>query len=188
MQAEYMIARTDGHLHAVSFAYSDLAASLIVTAGFKSVIDRCATCTDTEVPFTVAEAGSSLQQKAEQAFLQNPNANYVRVDSDGTLLNGVYAAVAASHRNLHIMASEGQTAVMDLARQGVDVAGIGIPVPWFGYAGIDILNRLFHGQQPVRGEGPGLQVWDRSHNLPPSGSYRPPIDFRAAFLKAWGVG
>lgn len=188
MQAEYMIAKTGGDLNVVSFGYSDLAASLIVTDGFKERLAECDTCENTDVTFTVAEAGSSLQQKAQQALLKNPDANYVRADSDGTVLNGLSAAVQASRRDLPIMASEGSTGTMDLARQGRDIAGIGIPVEWFGYAGIDILNRLFHGQKPAPAEGPGLQVWDREHNLPESGAFQPPIDFRSAFRAAWGVG
>jgi ribose transport system substrate-binding protein len=187
MQAEYMMAKTDGDLNVVSFAYSDLAASLMVSEGFKEALKDCPECKNTEVRFTVAEAGSSLQQKAQQALLKNPKANYVRADSDGTVLNGVYSAVEASRRDLPVMASEGSVEVMDLARDGKDIAGIGIPVEWFGYAAIDILNRHFNGDEPAPAEGPGLQVWDREHNLPASGAFKPPIDFRAGFLKAWGV-
>jgi ribose transport system substrate-binding protein len=188
IQAEYMIAKTGGNLNVVSFGYSDLAASLIINDAFQAAIAKCGTCKNTQVGFTVAEAGSSLQQKVQQALLKNPDANYIRADSDGTVLNGLSAANEASGRNLPVMGSEGNVGTMDLARKGKDIGGIGIAVEWFGYAGIDILNRVFHGQQPAAAEGPGLQVWDRKHNLPSGGAYQAPIDFRAGFKTAWGVG
>lgn len=187
MQAEYMLAKTGGDLKAVSFSYSDLAASVIITEAFDETLAKCDSCENVEETFTVAEAGSSLQEKAQQALLKNPNANYVRVDSDGTLINGVYSAIEASHRDLGIMASEGSIETMNLAREGKAIAGIGIPVEWFGYAAVDILNREFHGEGPAPAEGPGLQVWDTDHNVPPSGPYVPPINFEASFEKAWGV-
>jgi hypothetical protein len=35
----------------------------------------------------------------------------------------------------------------------------------------------------------GFQLMDGTHNLPPEGKdFEPPIDYKAAFLKAWNNG
>jgi ribose transport system substrate-binding protein len=193
MQAEALAGLTDENLNVLYFHFSDLMASIRSSrANHAYYEENCPdTCTLTDIEFTVAEAGKSLQQKAEQALLQNPDANAVQVDTDSVLLNGVLSAVQKSDRDLLIMAGEGDTPIMDLAREGNDnLYGIGVNTSWEGYGGIDAMNRLFNGEDPVPPEGsqgPGIQVWGPGHNIPESGPYVYPIDFVAEYEKAWGV-
>ena len=36
--------------------------------------------------------------------------------------------------------------------------------------------------------GLGWQLVDATHNLPASGAWQPPVDFKSLYEKAWGVG
>ena len=66
-------------------------------------------------------------------------------------------------------------------------AACAFPSQWVGWAAVDALNSIFHGEKP-RDSGAGLKLIDREHNLPPAGKgYEPATDFRAAYKKAWGV-
>ncbi len=72
-----------------------------------------------------------------------------------------------------------------------------VPHEWAGYLGVDAVNRLLSGAKPsqIPNEGFGYQIIDKDHNIPPSGPYLPlnmktqkPVNFKAAYLKVWGVG
>jgi hypothetical protein len=76
---------------------------------------------------------------------------------------------------------------MDLLRRGLVSAGVGLDDEWEGWPGIDALNRLFAGREPVS-SGIGIQLFDKTHNTPAEGADQAPLDFRAAYRKACGVG
>jgi ribose transport system substrate-binding protein len=105
------------------------------------------------------------------------------------------AAIQAVGRKgqIYDVGGEGEPNVLDMIRSGsgtVDAAAA-LSIDWDLYATLDAMNRLFHGEkQPAQGwpTGNGTQIVDKDHNLPPKGShFRPPIDFRSAYLRAWGV-
>jgi hypothetical protein len=49
------------------------------------------------------------------------------------------------------------------------------------------MNSLFQHKTPAY-SGLGWQLVDGTHNLPASGAWVPPVDFKAIYAKAWGVG
>ena len=53
-------------------------------------------------------------------------------------------------------------------------------------AAVDSMNSLFRGEKPAF-SGLGWQLVDATHNLPASGPWIPPVDFKAVYEKAWGV-
>ncbi|HZV74472.1 MAG TPA: substrate-binding domain-containing protein [Conexibacter sp.] len=186
-QAQYVIAKTGGKAKVLDFVEDDLLGASIQQQAEVAALRACAGCKVYPVKYTIGDLSTGIQQKAQQALLQHPDANATIVQYDAVLLSGVSAATQAAGRKLVVMAAEGDTATMDLVRSGKVTAGVGIPIEWEGYAGVDALNRLLHGR-PTATSGIGLQVYDKDHNTPPSGPYKPPIDFRAAYGKAWGLG
>lgn len=189
-QGRFLAALKGGKdVQVMNFAYNDIKISPLATSGFEEAIsqncpDNCKVIPET---FTTREATAGLQQKTEQALLQNPSANAIRVDSGGTLEAGVEQAVRTSGRDITIMGAEGGPPEMDLVRSGDVVGGVGVPYQWEGYASIDELNRIFNGQ-PVESSGIGLQAFGPTRNVPASGGYQAPVDFKALYKKAWGVG
>lgn len=185
-QANFLIAETDGEAKVIAFVQDGVMGAEIQQEALKKTLEKCPGCEDIEVPFTFADLETGLQEKTEQALLQHPEANAVYVPYDGVLLSGVSNGVKAAGRPITVAAAEGNAATIDLVREGVVTGGIGIPMPWDGWAGMDGLNRLFHGV-PIASSGVGHQIYDKEHNLPASGPYQPPVDFRAAYEKAWGL-
>ncbi len=96
----------------------------------------------------------------------------------------------ASGKNdqLFVICQEGFAPELDLIRQnrGIDASNH-FPSEWTGWASIDSMNSVFAGQEP-NVSGAGWVLIDKNTNLPPSGEYQFPIDFKAAYKKAWGVG
>ena len=186
-QAKYIVAKTDGRAKViVLYESDDLGGTTIQEKAQVAYLRSCPTCKVYEVPYTINDLSTGLQQKVQQALLQHSDANAVVVQYDAVLLSGVAAAVRASGHKVLLMAAEGDAPTLALVRSGEVTAGIGIPIAWEGWAGVDDLNRLFHGQQPVS-SGIALQFYDRTHNLSKAGRYAPPVDFAAAYAKAWGV-
>lgn len=188
-QAKFVLAKAGDEAKSMSFFYSELGTSLVIQDRYsKYLASECSKCTDEPVGFTFAEAASGLQQKAQQALLKAPGVNAIRVDSDGSLTGGVLPAVQDRAPDAMIVAGEGQSAVLDIIREGDTkiAGGVGTATTWEGWAAIDALLRTFAGE-PVAPSGIGIQVWDEDHNVPAKGGYEPPIDFAAKYKQAWNV-
>jgi ribose transport system substrate-binding protein len=61
-----------------------------------------------------------------------------------------------------------------------------ISSPWNGWAAVDSLNSYWSQKPPVD-SGIGWTLVDKDHGLPASGEFVPPVDYKAAYKKAWGV-
>jgi ribose transport system substrate-binding protein len=191
-QATALIAATDGQAKVILIDGPIEALSLgIPRDGFKERLAQCSGCEIVEtLEFTLADFGPGLEQKAQQALVEHPEANAVYVTSDGPLTAGVFTALQASGRagDVLVVAGEGQASTLAEVRSGAfHAVGVGIPQEWEGYQAIDNLVRLFADEEPAP-SGIGLQVWDNEHNIPAEGHYEPPVDFKAGYRAAWGLG
>jgi ribose transport system substrate-binding protein len=190
-KANWVIGKTHGRAKVISFKEDELLVVKYIREGFEQELAKCKTCEIVKtVDFTLADLGPKLQQKAQGALLQHPEANAIHAPYDSVMLLGVGAAVLESGRNdqLSVIAGEGFPSNIQLIRdnKGQDAANA-FPARWTGYAAIDSLNSVFHGEAP-QFSGIGYKLIDREHNLPPTGKgYEPAADFKAAYLSAWGV-
>lgn len=175
----------------ISFKEDELLVVKYIREGFEQELAKCKTCEIVKtVDFTLADLGPKLQQKAQSALLQHPEANAMHVPYDSAMLLGISGALLESNRNdqIDVIAGEGFPTNLQMIRdnKGQDAANA-FPAQWTGYAAIDTLNSLFAGQ-PAQDSGIGYQMIDREHNLPPAGKgYEPKADYKAAYKKAWGV-
>jgi len=191
VKADWVIVKTQGLAKAISFKEDELLVVKYIREGFEQELAKCKTCEVVKtVDFTIPEFGPKLQQKAQGALLQHPEANTVHVPYDTPLLFGIGNAVLESGRNdqLSVIGGEGFPSNVQLIRdnKGEDAANA-FPAPWTGYAAIDSLNSVFNGQKP-QDAGIGYRLIDREHNLPaPGKGYEASKDFRTAYKKAWGV-
>jgi ribose transport system substrate-binding protein len=190
-QADWVIAKTRGQAKVIDFAENDLQTTVILDAAFLQELKTCSTCQIARtVVIAATDIGPTLQQKAQQAILQTPNANALVSPIDDYMTAGIGAAVVSSGRKgqLNVVAGGGYAANLDLVRHGRGQdAGYISSIPWEGYAASDTLNRIFAGQkQPVVVDsGNGIGIYDRDHNVPASGAATVPINFAADYQKAW---
>ena len=160
----------------------------------ETLASTCPSCeiVDT-IDFVGTDLGAPLQQKISQSLVQHPDANGIYGLYDAATLDVATAVVTSGRSNdIFVMGGEGTAPIVEMVRadRGVD-AGVGYSVSWESWAALDALNRLFNGEKPQGGgfpSGMGAQLFDRDHNLPAEGErFSGPIDFEAAYLKAWGV-
>ncbi len=191
VKADWVIDKTGGKAKLIQFKEDEFLVLKYIREGFEQEFAKCKSCQIVEtVDFTLADYGPKLQQKAQAALLKHPEANAVHVPYDTPLHFGIAASLVESGKNdqLEVIGGEGFDQNIQLIHdnKGQDAANA-FPSAWTGYAAVDALNSVFHGQKPRDG-GMGLKLIDREHNLPPRGKgYVPSVDYRAAYLKAWGV-
>ena len=88
---------------------------------------------------------------------------------------------------LYVMGGEGFQPELDLIRNHQGVSAVMIsPSDWTGWAAVDTMNSLFRNEKPAF-SGLGWQLVDATHNLPASGPWESPVDFKAIYEKAWGI-
>lgn len=190
VKADWVITKSKGRAKVISFKEDELLVVKYIREGFEEELAKCKTCEVVKtVDFTLTDLGPKLQQKTQSALLQHPEATAVHVPYDSALLLGISAALLESGRNdkLDVVGGEGFPTNLQLIRdnKGEDAANA-FPAKWTGYASIDSMNSVFNGQMP-QDSGIGYRLIDKDHNLPASGGYEPPVDYRAAYKKAWGV-
>lgn len=187
-QGWWTLAKTNGKVKAISFRETDCPACIAENEGFNTVIKLCPQCELWEVPFTGTDfGGNKLQQKAQQALIQHPDANVVNAAYDTPVTSGIAAAVKASGRKLLLLGGEGDPPNVDLVYEGVQSVGTGYDPGYEAWCAVDAMISRFGGQEP-RACGIGFQFYDKDHNLPPKGqAFKAPVDYQSAFLKQWGI-
>lgn len=191
--ADYIIQATGGHaklINSPGLADPDYATE---SDAFAAEFKKCETC---EI------LGSSPWHEADLTpdgpwisgiraqLIKHPDANAVLFpyEAFSLTLGGVQAVKSAG---VHAISFGGvaDPGGIDAVRGGTLTAITNArSVEWEGYAAIDTLNRFFNGKSAVP-EGVGMALITKDHNLPASGDeYKASINFKAAYMKAWGLG
>lgn len=192
--ASYAIDRTDGKAKALMFDQTDTASVGLVNKGALARLSECGGCEVVQtVEFTGADIGPALQQKAQQALVQHPEADVIIAPADGVLSGGVLAALRASgarYGSTVIAGGEGSSMLGDMRDYPGDWALNVLPLDWSAYQAVDAINRLLAGEKTLADSGIGYQLVDRDHNLPEGDlavAMRDggPIDFAALYGATW---
>lgn len=178
----------------LEFVESDLFITVYLAEGFqKTVADYCPSCEVVEkIEFTGDELGPDLQSKTEQALLRNPDVDVIYGNYDDPVNGSIAPAVRNVGRasEISVIGCEGQVPNVELMWEGAQAAGSGIEPEWEGYSGLDAAVRVLAGEDPTANSGNGTQLFDPDHNMPPKGESftpNPPVDYKAAYEKAWGL-
>jgi ribose transport system substrate-binding protein len=188
-QAYWIIAKTNGTGRVIEFVETDSYTLTSMAAEFEKTMKKCSTCAIVQkVTMTGADFGPKLQQKAQQAMLQHPEAKAVwPAGTESLLPAGVGAAIRSSQAKPVATGWECDQGMQTNFKTGVLGACFNYAPSWEGYAAVDALVRLFAKKQPTTKTGIGIRLVDQQHNLKGFNSYEAPIDFASAYEKAWGA-
>jgi ribose transport system substrate-binding protein len=190
-QGQAVVAATGGHAKVIFFNDPAVTVLHYTGTGFLNAIKACSGCKIVDnITFNGLQLGPNLQQTAESAILKHPEANAVKSPFTAATLLSIAPAIQQSGRasQLYVMGGEGFQDELDLMRAHNAVNAVMIsPSDWTGWAAVDTMNSLFQHQKPAY-SGLGWQLVDPTHNLPASGPWQPPVDFKSIYEKAWGVG
>lgn len=187
-QAQYIIAEShntakiitvqDDQLTILRYIYKGFNDTIAASGGSK-IVD--------ELKFTDADLGTGKLAPSVQAeVLRHPEATWLKSGFTAATTLGVAPGLGANTTHLKVMGGEGYSPELDLMRQGKVAAANIISSEWVGWAAADTMNSVFAGTKPVD-SGLGWTMSDPTHNMPASGEFVGPIDFKAEYKKAWGV-
>ncbi|MGZ4538544.1 MAG: sugar ABC transporter substrate-binding protein [Blastococcus sp.] len=199
LAADTLIARSHGKADVVEVHEVDALYDAYVGKGFEARMNECKTCVYTRAEVTGADYGDGgVQAKTAATLARRPQANGVMAPIDALVSLGAGAAVKASGRNgLDFVTVGGAKPTIDMIRAGGPLTlGVGLPLDWLGWATIDGVNRMLHGQPDVD-QGIGTQLYDAKKNLATSPVFydgnvdangKARVDYQAHYKQIWGVG
>jgi ribose transport system substrate-binding protein len=184
--AKYAIDKSGGKAQSLAFNNKEYLILKYYQQGFDTQMKSCSQCTNTVVDWLAADFGAKLTGITQAALLKNPNANVVQGGSNPTL--GITQGITQAGKQAKVtsVGGLGLSIDNDAIRQGQLTAANSWPTEWFGFAAIDTLNSVFNNT-PVRDEGLGWQMADKTKNLPAKGDFVGDVDYTAAYKKSWGV-
>lgn len=185
-QAAYLIVAGEGTGNALFVTDNEAVGTLALNQAFEDQMKTCTGCSYTVAGYTFAEQYEGLGQKVSSELLKNPDTNQIGVAYDGILQAGVAEAIQQSESQYTIFAGEGQEPTIELVKSGLLAAGVGLDNEQESWSAIDSLNRIFNGVEPVS-SGIGIQIYTADQNLPESGAYVSPIDYKSTYKATWGV-
>jgi len=186
--ADWIVVKTKMRARTIAFNEKDIKVVQYLVAGFFKEFGKCKTCKIVaSQEITLADLGTTLQQKTQSLIAQHPEANSIEGMYDAAITLGIGPAVVASGRkDILVTGGEGFATNVELIRnqQGQHMFA-GSASRWTGWAAMDGLNRLFHNQPQVD-EGLGFRTGDIDHNLPPKGKgYDGTVDYKKHYIKIW---
>jgi ribose transport system substrate-binding protein len=192
-KADWIIVHTKGHALVVNTDFEGLTGGIYMNEGFDHELAKCTTCkilkTVDYTPETLSNG--TLKQEWASALAQYPQANAGEDLSDSDIDQaGMAQAIQSAGRTktFALVGTEGFAQNITLIRdQDGEAAAVPDGWNWLAWGAVDTVLRLLD-HQPTVYEGPGPQVVDATHNLPPVGqAYTGPVDYQALYEKAWGV-
>ena len=187
-QANYVISASQNKAKIIAINTPGFTVLHYTLEGFKKTIEASGgsqIVSTLEVTAADLTDGQALP-KVQAEILKHPEADWIKSPFTFMTLLAVAPALGSKAGTLHVMAGEGFAPELDLIRSGKATAANIISSTWTGWAAIDTMNSVFLKQKPVD-SGIGWTIADKDHNLPASGEFTPPIDFKTEYKKAWGV-
>ena len=189
-QANYIISKS--HNTAKIIAVQDPEFTVLYWT-YKGFADKIKASGGSKIIDTVDITQSDLVQgtcvnKIQSAVLDHPDATWIKSPYTYATTLCVVPALKNNSNHVSVMGGEGFHDEIDLIRQSKVTATNAISSTWSGWAAVDTMNSVFLHQKPAV-SGIGWTIVDTSHNMPAPGvDYTPPINFKAEYKKAWGVG
>jgi ribose transport system substrate-binding protein len=192
-KADWIIVHTKGQAQVINTDFAGLTGGVYENQGFVQELAKCTTCKIVKtITYSPADtADGTLKQEWASALAQYPDANAGVIISDGIVIqDGLAQAIQSAGRTktFSLVSGEGYAPNASLIRnQDGEAAVAPADSNWMAWGAVDTVLRLLDHDTAVD-EGMGIQVLDATHNLPASGqNYSAPVNYKADYLKIWGV-
>ncbi|GHH79371.1 sugar ABC transporter substrate-binding protein [Streptomyces sulfonofaciens] len=192
LQADYVIAHGTRDAHVLIFSDNEFPGEVTRVQGMRDEFTKlCPDCKLTVQDTQVATIGTDLQRTTQTLLRRDPAIAWVLPTYDA---QGIYVVPAIKSAGLadkvKVVGSDAVSANLDLVAKGdVQVADVGEPDTWSGWAGVDMLGRALAGQRPVPPNIPlrlfgagNLKGVDTQDTGALFGS-----SFRDSYKKVWGL-
>ncbi len=193
LQADYVIAHGKSGDHVLVLGDNEFPGEVTRVQGMKDEFAKlCPECTVTVQDTQVATLSTQLQSTTQTLLRRDPDVAWVLPTYDGQALYAIAGIKAAGLTNkVKVVGSDAVQDNLDLVAKGeVQVADVGEPDTWSGWAAVDMLGRALTKQQPVLPNIP-LRMFDKSNLIGVDTSDTGALfgsTFRDDYKKIWGIG
>lgn len=192
LQADYVVAHGKADDHVLVLGDNEFPGEVTRVQGMKAEFSKlCPDCTVTVQDTQVATLSTQLQSTTQTLLLRDPNIAWVLPTYDAQALYAIAGIKAAGKNKVKVVGSDAVQANLNLVAKGdVQVADVGEPDTWSGWAAVDMLGRALAKQQPVSPNIP-LRVFDSSNLQGVDTSDTEALfgsSFRDEYKKMWGLG
>jgi ribose transport system substrate-binding protein len=191
LQADYAIAKSDGKAHVLILGDNEFPGEVSRVEGMqKEFSTRCPDCTVTVQDTQVGNLGVKLGQMTQTLLRRSPDINMVLPTYDAQAIYVVPAIKAANFSNpVEVIGSDAVPSNLDWIRQGnVQIADVGEPEVWLGWAALDEVARGMLGL-PAVDEQISLRLFVKDNLKDVSNDENELFggDFAAQYGKLWGL-
>lgn len=188
--ADYMITLTKGRVDLAPFQDKEYVFDVnIVNGASEEVSEKCPGCNVLEdTNFTSNDVTNRLQELTVSLLQRNPEVNSIVAPYDPAAQFQVPAIKNAGlAKKVQMYSQLGNEVNLEFIRKGeVQVADIGVPEEWAGWAAVDEVIRIGNGEEPVEENIPFKLL--TKDNLPGTGEgyTGDGVDYEGEYLKLWG--
>jgi ribose transport system substrate-binding protein len=192
LQADYVIANGKPDTHVLILGDNEFPGEVTRVQGMKDEFSKlCPGCRVTVQDTQVATIGTDLQRTTQTLLRRDPKIQWVlpTYDAQGLyVVPGIKSAGLAG--KVKVVGSDAVSSNLDLVAKGdVQVADVGEPDNWSGWAAVDMMGRALAKQPPVSPSIP-LRLFDQQ-NLAGLDTNDTNVlfgsSFRDQFKKVWGL-
>jgi ABC-type sugar transport system substrate-binding protein len=191
LQADEAIAKLDGKAHVLIFGDNEFPGEVSRVEGMqKEFSTRCPDCTATVQDTQVGNLGVKLGQQAQTLLRRGPDINMVLPTYDAQGIYVVPAIKAANFdRTIEVIGADAVPSNLDWIRQGnIQIADVGEPETWLGWAALDEVARGMLGLKPVDEQIPlRLFTAENLKSVPNDENELFGGDYEAQYKKLWGL-
>jgi ribose transport system substrate-binding protein len=191
LQADYAIAKSDGKAHVLILGDNEFPGEVSRVEGMqKEFSTKCPDCAVTVQDTQVGNLGVKLGQLAQTLLRRSPDITMVLPTYDAQAIYVVPAIKAANFSNaVEVIGSDAVPSNLDWIRQGnVQIADVGEPEVWLGWAALDEVARGMLGLPAVDEQIPlRLFAKDNIKSLSNDENELFGGDYAAQYGKLWGL-
>ena len=191
LQADYAIAKSEGKAHVLILGDNEFPGEVSRVEGMqKAFSSKCPDCVVTVQDTQVGNLGVKLGQLAQTLLRRSPDITMVLPTYDAQAIYVVPAIKAANFSGpVEVIGSDAVPSNLDWIRQGnVQIADVGEPEVWLGWAALDEVARGMLGMPAVDEQAP-LRLFAKDDLKDVSNDENELFggDFVAQYSKLWGL-
>jgi ribose transport system substrate-binding protein len=194
--AAYVVADAGPDTEVGLISASTFRVSPIFVNGFNDGLrELCPSCTVKTGDSPLPQWQSGLPSLTSTMIRSNPDMEYLIASTDAMVASMKPALISAGAQGKVKIASI-NASLPDMkaiaSDDGVEVANVGVPVAWHGWATVDQVGRLLSGAEPVLDPGLPYRLFDASNIgsidlSKPESTWYGPFDYQQFYRDLWGV-
>ncbi|MEV8150989.1 substrate-binding domain-containing protein [Arthrobacter sp. NPDC080073] len=187
----FALAKSGGAVKAVAFTMTPFPALSVRAKKAIELIKGCGGCEVLkveEIPSVPEQQQRIREMVAADLQRYGPGElNYIIMAADYPGMGAIQAIQAAGRDDVKVVSSECELENIDVIRAGgPQVMCANGALEWSGWAAVDAAARVLAGQKPTDVVIP-IQLVSATANLPGAGQFAAGPDYRAEYLRQWGL-